>query len=214
MIRQVTIAALAAASIAAGACTTPKADAAVRVAAASTADTTSSAAKIASELETVRRATARYRDIKVAEADGYVRVSECVANPGVGAMGVHYANPSLMGFTRRDGRVHAADAKFDLVHPEILVYTPQPDGSLALGAVEYVTSKEAWGSDVPPKLFGAPFNFMQDDPATPDVDEGHEFTPHYDLHVWLFVENPAGTLAQWNPAVKCPASMGTEKHEH
>jgi hypothetical protein len=28
---------------------------------------------------------------------------------------------------------------------------------------------------------------------------------HYDLHVWLWKENPAGLFSPTNPAVKCPA---------
>ena len=27
---------------------------------------------------------------------------------------------------------------------------------------------------------------------------------HYDLHVWLWKTNPAGTFAATNPALKCP----------
>lgn len=50
-----------------------------------------------------------------------------------------------------------------------------------------------------PRLFGQPF----DGPM-----EGHEpLMPrelhHYDLHVWLFKENPAGLFAATNPSVGC-----------
>ncbi len=27
---------------------------------------------------------------------------------------------------------------------------------------------------------------------------------HYDLHVWLWKENPEGLFAEWNPDVTCP----------
>ena len=27
---------------------------------------------------------------------------------------------------------------------------------------------------------------------------------HYDLHVWVAENNPAGVFAQWNPAISCP----------
>jgi hypothetical protein len=43
---------------------------------------------------------------------------------------------------------------------------------------------------------------MEDDPSNP-VDEAHMFEPHYDLHVWLYRENPRGTFAQFNPNVNC-----------
>jgi hypothetical protein len=45
---------------------------------------------------------------------------------------------------------------------------------------------------------------MADDPAT-KIDEGHMFEPHYDLHVWLYRDNPAGVFAQFNPDVSCAA---------
>jgi hypothetical protein len=36
---------------------------------------------------------------------------------------------------------------------------------------------------------------------------------HWDLHVWLWKENPAGVFSATNPAVKCPAGTYTF-HEH
>lgn len=163
------------------------------------------------ELAAVRRATARFQDPRVAIAEGYVSLEECIALPGTGAMGVHFVKAELMGLTKEQGRVHGTDAAIDPARPELLVYAPQPDGSLKLGAVEYYTSRAAWeatGATEAPTIFGVPFNAMQDDPATADVDEGHGFTPHYDLHVWLWQENPNGMFAQWNPRVSCPAGHG------
>ena len=26
---------------------------------------------------------------------------------------------------------------------------------------------------------------------------------HWDLHVWVWANNPSGTFAQWNPALSC-----------
>jgi ABC-type Zn2+ transport system substrate-binding protein/surface adhesin len=43
---------------------------------------------------------------------------------------------------------------------------------------------------------------MVDDPNT-EVDEAHHFAPHYDLHVWLYRENPKGMFAQFNPKASC-----------
>ena len=56
-----------------------------------------------------------------------------------------------------------------------------------------------------------------DNPATTDVDEAHGFMPHYELHVWLYRDNPNGTFAQFNPNVSCryhqatPAAMQPAK---
>src|SRR5512142_1948709 len=43
----------------------------------------------------VRKATRKFRNVKVALAAGYVRVSDCTELPGVGGMGFHYLNETL-----------------------------------------------------------------------------------------------------------------------
>lgn len=169
---------------------------------------------VASRLAAVRRATSKYRDVKVAEAEGYASLHGCVAMPGLGAMGVHYVNAKLAGVTRKGGRIHSTDRTLDPLTPEILIYEPQRDGRMELVAVEYWTARETWGDGPAPSLFDHPFDLMQDDPATPDVDEGHEFTPHYDQHVWLYRANPKGMFAQWNPAVSCEAGAKAVGHAH
>ena len=161
------------------------------------------------DLSAVRQATAKYQDVKVAVAEGFISDGRCIGHPGLGAMGVHYIQPKRAGMVMKDGRVHGTDRALDPMEPEVLVYAPQKDGSLELAAVEWYASLEAWGPGEAPNLFGVPFDLMQDDPSTPD-DEAHEFTPHYDQHVWLFHENPKGLFAQWNPAVTC----GDAGHAH
>ena len=163
-------------------------------------------------LDSVRAATERFQDVDAAVAAGYVAEGGCVELPGSGAMGVHYVHPGLAGLEIRDGRVHIGDARLDPLAPEILIYEPQRDGRMQLVAVEWVASTEAWGERPRPSLFGVAFDHMYDDPATPDVDEGHAFTPHYDQHVWLYRANPAGMFAQWNASVTCPA--GTVHTDH
>lgn len=54
-------------------------------------------------LATARAATVKYHDINEAIADGFVRVSPCVAVPGLGAMGFHYANFARAGNPNLDG---------------------------------------------------------------------------------------------------------------
>lgn len=156
------------------------------------------------DLAAVRQATAKYQDVRNAVADGFITDGRCIGHPGLGAMGVHYLHPKRAGMVMRDGRIHGTDRALDPMEPEVLVYAPQKDGSLKLAAVEWYASLEAWGDGEAPNLFGVPFDLMRDDPATAD-DEAHEFTPHYDQHVWLFLDNPKGLFAQWNPNVVCPA---------
>ena len=45
----------------------------------------------------VRQATQAFHDVSVAIAAGYSSAGSCVSGPEVGAMGVHYPNPTLVG---------------------------------------------------------------------------------------------------------------------
>ena len=104
----------------------------------------------------------------------------------------------------------------DFLNPAILIYEPQADGSLELIAVENLVFIEAWqaaGGKAPPSFNGQPYNLMADDPAT-ELDEAHMFEPHYDLHVWLYRENPNGMFAQFNPNATCRHFKQDAAHTH
>jgi hypothetical protein len=139
------------------------------------------------QIEVVRKATERFKDVREARRAGYEPAAECVAGPD-GGMGVHYTNARL-----------ASDPRLEIRHPEILVYEPHGDGR-RLVAVEYYRP-DADGrldtDDDRPHLFGRGF----DGPM-----EGHEpgMPVHYDLHAWVWKHNPAGTFSQFNPRVSCP----------
>ena len=45
----------------------------------------------------MRDATERFRDVAVAEAEGYSLMFGCVSGPDSGAMGLHYVNLGLVG---------------------------------------------------------------------------------------------------------------------
>ena len=166
-------------------------------------------------LDQVRAATARFKDVNVALKEGYLRdpmdLCEEAAMmgrpPAEGVMGVHYFRPDLLGITGPPNpRVDGTGTHTDFNTPSILIYEPQKDGSMALVAVENLTFIKAWeaaGNKAPPTFQGVSYNRMVDDPATATVDEAHHFEPHYDLHVWLYKENPAGMFAQFNPAGTC-----------
>ena len=153
------------------------------------------------ELARVKHANNKYRDVSVAEAAQYGLFPDkdgiaCIDMPGMGAMGIHYANGGLVP----DGVINA-------LTPEALVYAPQENGRLKLAAIEYVVFKADWDANhtSPPSLFGQPFNFT---PA------GNRFglPDYYSLHVWLWKHNPAGTFAMWNPDVSC--TPGDDHHGH
>lgn len=171
-------------------------------------------------LQQIRAATERFRDVKVALAEGYVRdptdtcdTAEMMGRPAaLGAMGIHFFRPDMLGISGPPNpRVDGNGTHTDFNKPAILIYEPQADGSLELVAVENLVFQKSWhaaGHKKPPSFQGVEWDTMQDDPAT-KIDEAHMFEPHYDRHVWLYRENPNGMFAQFNPNVNCKAHKQT-----
>ncbi|HET6941477.1 MAG TPA: hypothetical protein VFH89_04890 [Sphingomicrobium sp.] len=167
-------------------------------------------------LDEVRTATARFKDVKVALAEGYVRdpmnicdTADMMGKPAsLGAMGIHFFRPDILGISGPPNpRVDGKGTHTDFNKPGILIYEPQADGSLELVAVENLVFQTSWhaaGNREPPTFHGVAYDNMKDDPAT-KIDEAHMFEPHYDRHVWLYRENPNGMFAQFNPNVSCKA---------
>ena len=174
-------------------------------------------------LEEVRAATARFRDVKVALAEGYIAppgemcemASMMGYDPKLGGMGVHYFRPDLLGITAPPNpRVDGNGTHTDFTKPAILIYEPREDGSLELVAVENLVFKKAWhdaGNTGRPTFQGVEYDSMADDPKT-EIDEAHMFEPHYDRHVWVHRENPNGIFAQFNPTVTCKAAKAQQGH--
>ena len=134
-------------------------------------------------------ATARYVDVNRALEGGYVSTEECVESPA-GVMGVHYINLDLI-----------MDPGLDPAKPEVLLYA-NSNGGARLVAVEYLAPIGPPGAPVPnpappaPRLFGQTFD-------GPMAGHGPGDPPHYDLHVWLWKDNPDGIFAGFNPDLKC-----------
>lgn len=177
-------------------------------------------------LDEVRSATERFRDVRVALAEGYVRdpmnlcdTAAMMGRPArLGAMGIHYFHPDLLGITAPPNpRVDGTGTHTDFLKPAILIYEPRADGSLELVAVENLVFKAAWesaGHKLPPRYQGLSYDHMADDPMT-EADEAHMFEPHYDRHVWIYRHNPNGVFAQFNPNVSCEhhrPSDGPQRH--
>ncbi len=137
-------------------------------------------------LRAAKAATAKYQSVKQALNDGYVAPppGACSSRPGVGAMGYHFENRALM-----------KDDVLDPTQPEILVYERNEKGRFKLVAIEFFM--EADQTATRPVLFGQPF-----DGPMPAHHPGME--THYDLHVWLWKDNPSGLFSAWNPNVTCP----------
>jgi hypothetical protein len=149
-------------------------------------------------------ATAKFNSLTIAKKAGYSILADsagitCIAEPQMGAMGVHYVKGDLV-----------KDPAIDAKHPEALVYAPDGHGRLHLAAVEYVVIKADWDAHntpvgvgappwvkpAPPELFGQKFNFT-------DAPNRYGLPPFYSLHAWIWKENPMGTFEMWNPSVHC-----------
>jgi hypothetical protein len=163
----------------------------------------------------VRSIAEKYRDVNVAKAEGYTTDNKCMTaemlgHPAaMGVMGLHYVRRDMLGLPPKPpppggGRVHGTGTHSDFRQPAMLVYEPQPDGSLQLVAVENLVFASAWheGNKEPPKFHGRTWPLLKDDPAT-RVDEAHGWEPHYEQHLWVFRDNPNGPYSPFNPNVTC-----------
>jgi hypothetical protein len=139
-----------------------------------------------SELAALRRATARFHRVGVAEAEGYTVLvthpesgAACLEHTDLGGMGRHLLKLDLV-----DGEVSATE-------PEAVIYEPGPNGKLRLVGVEYLIPFAILGADQPaPALFGQAFT-------------QNETFGVWALHAWVWKNNPAGMFAAWNPNVTC-----------
>src|SRR5262245_2222234 len=143
-------------------------------------------------VQVVRESTSRFRDVSVAEAEGYALLFGCVSGPDSGAMGLHYVNLTLVG-----------DGELDPARPEIVIYEPQPDGRLRLIGADYLVYADAWNAAPPatPEIMGQLLHLFE----SPNRFGLPDF---YSLHVWAWKHNPAGTFVNWHSQVSCDAYNG------
>ena len=144
-------------------------------------------------IRSVRRATERFKDVRVAENDGYRLEFGCVSGDDFGAMGIHYVNDMLVG----EGIV-------DVNRPQIVLYEAQPDGSVKLTGADYLVIASAWDEKHPgttPFLMGQIFHYF---PAP----NRFGLPAFYTLHVWAWKENPKGAFVNWHPNVSCQSFVG------
>jgi len=148
-------------------------------------------------LAPARAATSRFQTLSVAQGNGYTLLKDqagiaCIAEPGVGAMGVHFVNGDLV----KSGQIIADK-------PQALVYEPAAGGQMHLVAVEYVVIQKQWDAahKSPPTLFGQPFMLTQ-------AGNRYGLPAFYSLHAWIWKNNPTGMFSMWNPQVSCAADSG------
>lgn len=148
-------------------------------------------------LNATRAALDKYKDPLAAVRDGYFSTVGCVTYPAGGGHGAMQYKPGTMG-------VHFLNTanigpKLDSLHPQVLIYEPVGD-KLRLVAAEWFVPTAV--SKTPPTIFG----HQLEGPMA-----GHEpVMPaelrHWDLHVWLWKDNPYGVFSPTNSAVTCPTT--------
>ena len=143
-----------------------------------------------SDIPAVREATLKYKDLGAALADGYIKFYECTEQPGVGTMGQHYANLSLVG-TR----------EIDPLRPEVLVYQPTRAGGYRLVAVEYVVLESTW--DPAEGVNGPPPTVLGQDLLFRSNGNRYGLPDFYERHAWIWQGNPRGIFDDWNPNMTC-----------
>jgi hypothetical protein len=143
----------------------------------------------------VRQATAKYRNVEVAEGDDYNLLFGCVSGEDSGAMGLHYVNLALY-----------MDGKIDAHQPEIVIYEPTSSGRPRLIGADYIVDAAAWDAThaQAPELNGQIFHYF---PAP----NRFGLAAFYTLHVWAWKDNPTGTFVNWHDNVSCDEFDGPSK---
>jgi hypothetical protein len=144
-------------------------------------------------VKVVREATERFKNVAVAEREGYGLLFGCVSGGDWGAMGLHFVNLPLV-----------VDGELDPAHPEIVIYEPAPNGPLRITGADYLVFAADW--DVkhpgePPQLMGQLLHLFE-------APNRFGLPAFYTLHVWAWKENPAGTFVNWHPKVSCDGFNG------
>ena len=140
----------------------------------------------------VRENTERFKDVAIAEAEGYSLQFGCVSGPDSGAMGLHYVNFPLV-----------LDGVIDPTRPEIVIYEPLPNGKLQLVGADFLVLADAWHAKNPgpPQLMGQLFHLF-------DAPNRFVLPAFYTLHVWAWKESPTGTFVNWHKNISCDAFRG------
>jgi hypothetical protein len=146
-------------------------------------------------LKIVRDSTERFKDVAVAEAEGYVLQFGCVSGSDSGAMGLHYVNGNIV-----------ASGILDATRPQIVIYEPMPNGKLKLIGADYLVIADSWDkkNQGPPQLMGQLFHLFES-------PNRFGLPAFYTLHVWAWKDNPNGAFVNWHPQVSCESFSGARQ---
>ncbi|MEO8456515.1 MAG: hypothetical protein ABI559_01765 [Chloroflexota bacterium] len=143
-------------------------------------------------LTQAREGTAKYQDVAVAKADGYIRIT-----PDLPLIGAHFFKPGLDGL--------------DPAHPSILLYQKGLNSKWELAGLAY-TMPKAVGDDTPPVTqlgglahwhYHADLCFTSGGNVTITVSAKQcagvfQEETSWLLHVWVWKESPEGVFAHMN----------------
>ena len=143
--------------------------------------------EVREQINALTRSVQPFYSYDVAGAAGWnTPISECVEAP-FGGMGYHIANLSQLG-----------SGQLNLLRPQVLLYAPTEDGSMAFQGVEYIIPADLWDSAEPPHFLGQDLSF------NPNIPPNGIWA----LHVWVGTPNPDGIFADFNPEVSCEFAAG------
>jgi len=149
--------------------------------------------KASAFLRIVRDSTERFKDVSIAEKEGYTLQFGCVSGSDSGAMGLHYVNGALVG-----------SGIIDATRPQIVIYEPTPNGGLKLIGADYLVLADTWNAqhpEGPPQLMGQLFHLFES-------PNRFGLPAFYTLHVWAWKDNPNGPFVNWHPEVSCASFSG------
>ncbi len=147
------------------------------------------------DLSHIRAALDKYKDPIVAIREGYFSSMACIDFPRAGGegqmayraggMGVHFLNTGLIG------------PQLDTLKPQVLLYEPRGNRLVLVAAEWFVPTQVVQQR---PQLFGRDMDGPMEGHYPVMPAELH----HWDLHVWLWKNNPAGLFSPTNPSLHCP----------
>jgi hypothetical protein len=144
-------------------------------------------AEIREQINALTRSVQPFYNYDVAGAAGWnTPISDCVESP-MGGMGYHIANLGQLG-----------SGHLNLLRPQVLLYAPTQDGSMAFQGVEYIIPADLWDSPEPPNFLGQDLRF------NPNIPPNGIWA----LHVWVGTPNPNGIFEDFNPEVSCEFAAG------
>jgi hypothetical protein len=144
-------------------------------------------------VKVVRESTERFKDVWMAEKEGYALQFGCVSGPDSGAMGLHYVNGEIVN-----------SGVLDATRPQIVIYEAKPGGGLRLIGADFLVLADAWNAthSSPPELMGQFFHLFE-------YPNRFGLPAFYSLHVWAWKDNPNGSFVNWHPNVSCESFGGT-----